>query len=168
MHAAVPCELTQAHIADLHRRAERDRTAYHARRARRADHRDAATARRSPDPATRTRPAGRPHPPVRQLNTPARQATTPETMSPATAACRQGRRVLQADHLSPRCRVLIGSAFQRRIRVVQAPDDTVRLGAAAREDIRAGARGRRASPASADCGCSAMRQAVWQHAACGC
>jgi hypothetical protein len=44
MHAALPCELTQAHVADLHRRAERDRTAYHARRARRADHRHAATA----------------------------------------------------------------------------------------------------------------------------
>jgi len=48
MHSALPCELTQAHIADLHRRAERDRTACHARRARRADHRDAAAARRSP------------------------------------------------------------------------------------------------------------------------
>jgi len=48
MHPALPGELTQAHIADLHRRADQDRTAYHARRARRADHRDAAAARRSP------------------------------------------------------------------------------------------------------------------------
>ncbi|HEX5295385.1 MAG TPA: hypothetical protein VFW50_00120 [Streptosporangiaceae bacterium] len=48
MHSALPCELTQAHIAGLHRRADRDRTAYHARRARRASHRDAATAHRSP------------------------------------------------------------------------------------------------------------------------
>jgi len=48
MHAALPCELTRAHIADLHRQAERDRTAYRARRARRARHRYAATARRSP------------------------------------------------------------------------------------------------------------------------
>jgi hypothetical protein len=48
MYRALPCELTQAHIADLHRQAERDRTACHARRARRADHRYAATAHRSP------------------------------------------------------------------------------------------------------------------------
>jgi hypothetical protein len=46
MHPALPCELTQAHITGLHRQAERDRTAY--RRARRASHRDAATAHRSP------------------------------------------------------------------------------------------------------------------------
>ena len=43
MHQALPCELTQAHIAGLHRQAERDRTAYRARRAR---HRHAATAHR--------------------------------------------------------------------------------------------------------------------------
>ena len=56
MHAALPCELTQAHIADLHRRAERDRTACHARR---ADRRDAAAARRSPVlPCVRTLLAG--------------------------------------------------------------------------------------------------------------
>jgi hypothetical protein len=48
MHPALPCELTQAHIADLHRQADRDRTASRARRARRADHRHAATAHRSP------------------------------------------------------------------------------------------------------------------------
>jgi hypothetical protein len=50
MHRALPCELTQAHIADLHRQAEQDRAAYRARRARRArrsDHRYAATAYRS-------------------------------------------------------------------------------------------------------------------------
>jgi len=46
MHPALPCELTQAHIAGLHRQADRDRTADHARRARRADHRHAAAARR--------------------------------------------------------------------------------------------------------------------------
>jgi hypothetical protein len=46
MHPALPCELTQAHIADLHRQADRDRTAYHARRARGADHRHTAAARR--------------------------------------------------------------------------------------------------------------------------
>jgi hypothetical protein len=45
MYRALPCELTQAHIADLHRRTERDRTAYRARCARR---RYAATAHRSP------------------------------------------------------------------------------------------------------------------------
>ena len=48
MHSALPYELTQAHIAGLHRQAERDRTACRARRARRASHRYAATARRSP------------------------------------------------------------------------------------------------------------------------
>ena len=48
MHAALPCELTRAHITGLHRQAERDRVAYRARRARRASHRHAATARRSP------------------------------------------------------------------------------------------------------------------------
>jgi hypothetical protein len=48
MHSALPCELTQAHIAGLHSQAERDRTAYRARRARRASHRYAATAHRSP------------------------------------------------------------------------------------------------------------------------
>jgi hypothetical protein len=48
MHAALPCELTQAHIAGLHRQAEQGRTARHARRARRASHRYAATAHRSP------------------------------------------------------------------------------------------------------------------------
>jgi hypothetical protein len=48
MNPAPPCELTQAHIADLHRQAERDRIAHRARRARRAGHRYAATARRSP------------------------------------------------------------------------------------------------------------------------
>ena len=51
MHAALPCELTQAHIAGLHRQADRDRTACQARRARRArraDHRHAAAAPRSP------------------------------------------------------------------------------------------------------------------------
>jgi hypothetical protein len=49
MQPALPCELTQAHIAGLHRQADRDRTAYHARRARRArraDHRHTAAARR--------------------------------------------------------------------------------------------------------------------------
>ena len=50
MHSALPCELTQAHIAGLHRQAERDRAADRARRARRASHRYAATARRSPAP----------------------------------------------------------------------------------------------------------------------
>jgi hypothetical protein len=44
MNPALPCELTQAHIADLHRQAERDRTAS---RARRACRRYAATAHRS-------------------------------------------------------------------------------------------------------------------------
>jgi hypothetical protein len=48
MHRALPCELTQAHITNLHRQAERDRTAHRARRARRADHRHAATGRRPP------------------------------------------------------------------------------------------------------------------------
>ena len=48
MHSALPCELTRAHIAGLHSQAERDRTAYRARRARRASHRYAATAHRSP------------------------------------------------------------------------------------------------------------------------
>jgi hypothetical protein len=48
MHSALPYELTQAHIAGLHRQAERDRTADRARRARRASHRYAATAHRSP------------------------------------------------------------------------------------------------------------------------
>ena len=48
MHPALPSELTQAHIAGLHRQAEQDRTAYRARRARRATHRYAATAHRPP------------------------------------------------------------------------------------------------------------------------
>jgi hypothetical protein len=48
MHPALPCELTQAHIAGLHRQADRDRTACRARRARRAHHRHAAAARWSP------------------------------------------------------------------------------------------------------------------------
>jgi hypothetical protein len=48
MHSALPYELTRAHIAGLHRQAERDWTAYRARRARRASHRYAATAHRSP------------------------------------------------------------------------------------------------------------------------
>ena len=48
MHSALPYELTQAQITDLHRQAERDRVAYRARRARRASHRHAATAHRSP------------------------------------------------------------------------------------------------------------------------
>jgi hypothetical protein len=48
MHPALPCELTQAHIVDLHRQADRDRTASHARRTRRADHRRATAAQRSP------------------------------------------------------------------------------------------------------------------------
>ena len=47
MHSALPCELTRAHIS-LRRRLERDRMAYRARRARKASHRDAATAHRSP------------------------------------------------------------------------------------------------------------------------
>jgi hypothetical protein len=58
-------------------------------------------------------------------------------------------RALHSGHLSRRCRVLISSAFQRRIRVVQAPDDMVRLGVAMGEEIRASARCRRASWASA-------------------
>jgi hypothetical protein len=72
-----------------------------------------------------------------------------------TDACHPGRhalgsrRVLQADHLSPCRRVLTSTAFQRRIRGVQAPDDTVRLGVAAGEGIRAGTRCRRATPAAA-------------------
>lgn len=51
MHPALPCELTQAHIAGLHRQADRDRTAYHAcraRGARRTGNRYAAAARWSP------------------------------------------------------------------------------------------------------------------------
>jgi len=48
MHSALPCELTRAHIADLHRQAEQGQVAYRARRARRARHRHAATAHRSP------------------------------------------------------------------------------------------------------------------------
>jgi hypothetical protein len=48
MNPALPCELTQAHIAGLHRQAERDRTASRARRARRASHRHAGTAHRFP------------------------------------------------------------------------------------------------------------------------
>ena len=48
MYRALPCELTQAHIAGLHRRAEQGQEAVRARRARRASHRDAATAHRSP------------------------------------------------------------------------------------------------------------------------
>ena len=60
MNPALPCELTQAHIADLHRQAERDRTAYRARRARRANHRYAAAAHRSPVlPRVRALLAGR-------------------------------------------------------------------------------------------------------------
>jgi hypothetical protein len=60
MYRALPCELTQAHIADLYRRADRDRTAYHARRARRADRQHAATAHRSPAlPRVRTLLTGR-------------------------------------------------------------------------------------------------------------
>ena len=47
MHRALPCELIQAHIADLHRQAEQDRAAYRARRARRSDYGYAATAHRS-------------------------------------------------------------------------------------------------------------------------
>lgn len=50
MHPALPRELTQAHIAGLHRQADQDRTACHARRARRArraGNRYAAAARRS-------------------------------------------------------------------------------------------------------------------------
>jgi len=46
MQPALPRELTQAHIADLHRQADRDRAAYRARRARRSDHRYAAAAHR--------------------------------------------------------------------------------------------------------------------------
>jgi hypothetical protein len=71
-------------------------------------------------------------------------------------------------HLSPRCRVLISWAFQRRIRVVQAPDDMVRLESATGEDIQArpgAAVSRRRAPG---CGSSAMWQATRQHAACGC
>ena len=57
MQSALPCELTQAHIAGLHRRAERDRAACRARRAR---HRHAATAHRSPVlPRVRVLLAGR-------------------------------------------------------------------------------------------------------------
>jgi hypothetical protein len=48
MNPALPGELTQAHIADLHRQAERDRTTHRARRARRASRRCAAAAHRSP------------------------------------------------------------------------------------------------------------------------
>jgi hypothetical protein len=48
MHRALPYELTQAHIAGLHRQAERDRTAHRARRARKTNHRYAATAHRPP------------------------------------------------------------------------------------------------------------------------
>jgi hypothetical protein len=48
MHPALPGELTHAHIAGLHRQADQDRTACHARRARRADRRHNAAARRSP------------------------------------------------------------------------------------------------------------------------
>jgi hypothetical protein len=43
----LPYELVQAQIAGLHRQAERDRIACRARRARRASHRYAVTARRS-------------------------------------------------------------------------------------------------------------------------
>ena len=43
----LPYELAQAQIADLHRRAERDRTAHRARHARSASHQYAATAHRS-------------------------------------------------------------------------------------------------------------------------
>ena len=48
MHQPLPCELTRAHIAGLHRQAEQDRIADRARRARQAHHRDAATARQFP------------------------------------------------------------------------------------------------------------------------
>jgi hypothetical protein len=48
MNPALPGDLTQAHISNLHRQAERDRTIYHACRARRASRRYAATAHRSP------------------------------------------------------------------------------------------------------------------------
>ena len=48
MYRALPYELTRAHIADLHRQVEQGRVAYRARRARRAIHRYAATAHRSP------------------------------------------------------------------------------------------------------------------------
>ena len=54
MYPALPCELTRAHIAGLHRQAERDRTAY------RASRRYAATAHRSPVlPRVRTLLTGR-------------------------------------------------------------------------------------------------------------
>jgi hypothetical protein len=60
MNPALPGDLTQAHIADLHRQAERDRATYHARRARRASLRYAATAHRSPAlPRVRALLAGR-------------------------------------------------------------------------------------------------------------
>ena len=60
MNPALPGDLTQAHIAGLHRQAERDRTACHARRARRAGRRYAVTARRSPVlPRVRALLAGR-------------------------------------------------------------------------------------------------------------
>ena len=59
MNPALPCELTQAHIADLHRQAERDRTASRAR-PRRASRRHPATAHRSPAlPRVRALLAGR-------------------------------------------------------------------------------------------------------------
>jgi hypothetical protein len=54
MHSALPCELTPAHIAGLHRQAEQGQVAYRARRARRASHRYAATAHRSPVPGPRS------------------------------------------------------------------------------------------------------------------
>ena len=47
MHPALPGELTHAHIAGLPSQADRDRTAYHARRARTANNRYATAARRS-------------------------------------------------------------------------------------------------------------------------
>jgi len=47
MHPALPGELTQAHIAGLPSQADQDRTACHARRARRTSNRYPAAARRS-------------------------------------------------------------------------------------------------------------------------
>ena len=43
----LPYELAQAQIADLHRQAEQDQIACHARQARSTSHRHAATAHRS-------------------------------------------------------------------------------------------------------------------------
>ena len=47
MDQAMPYELVQAQIADLHRQAERDRMAHRARSAGKASHRYAGTAHRS-------------------------------------------------------------------------------------------------------------------------